>query len=143
MAENGKAQVMSPEEWLLERKLQIVKQANCKELFDQIREADNLIAAGESELSKVTLQLQAAKAQAEEFEDLAVLTVEGKNEAERKARRIEALRADPTYQAQKNQIVELGFAFAECRDTLETNRRNAKRLEMEIKYRVAILEAIR
>lgn len=134
--------LMSHQEWLLERKLKLIREVSCRETLQQIEANDAEINQAEQELTKLQLSLQALKAEADETEDLAALCVEGKNEAERKARRIQALREDPAWGSLQGRIRELEASIGNLNDRLTSLRRNGKRLEYEIKYRIAILEAI-
>ncbi len=142
MANDNAPRVMTPQEWLLERKLKLIKDVSCRETLSQIEANDAAITEAESNLSKLQLSLQALKAEAEETEDLAALSVEGKNEAERKAKRIQALKEDDAWRSLQARIGEQTASIAALNDQLASLRRNDKRLQHEVRYRIAILEAL-
>lgn len=134
--------VMAPQEWVLERKLKLVRELNCRDFFDQLEANDVAVAETDREMTKANQALQAMKVEADDAESLVALGIEGKNETERKAKKTQLLREDATYRSIQSSIQMLEGSALELRDKLEALRRNGKRLELQIKYRIAILEAI-
>ena len=134
--------IISPAEHLFNRRLALARELSCASLFEEIAANDRAIADAEAELTKATLTVKATQTDAEETEALLALGVEGKNETERKARRVEALRSDPAYQSITSGLRMLESSQAEVRDRLEALKRNGKRLTLLIEYRIAILRAV-
>ncbi len=135
--------VISPEEWLLERKLELVKTANCRDLFAELKANDAEIDTIGRIISDTMASLQEAKRQADEAEKLIALNVEGSNAEKRKADAIRLLREDQSYQGLLSQIRGYEATLADANLRHDSVKRNSRRIQMEIEYRTAVLEAIR
>lgn len=135
--------VISPEEWLLERKLELVKQGNCKDLFAELRANDAELDSIDKAIMDATANLQEARRQADESEKLVALNVEGSNADKRKAETIRLLKEDASYQGLLSQIRGYEATLADANIRHDSAKRNSRRIQMEIEYRTAVLQAIR
>lgn len=124
---------------LYHAKLRLADGLNCRDLLADLERADRDLArvlAGQIELDGA---VAAAKAALGDAETLAGLSVEGKNEQERRVNRAIALQRDPQYQNAALEVRRAEIRLAEQSAALETAKRAAKRLERTIDYRVAVL----
>lgn len=124
---------------LFREKLRLSESLNCRDLLADLERVDGQLVAlvrGHAELDQ---QIAAAKGAIAEAETLATVAIEGKNEAERKTNRALALQKDVAYQ---NACLELRRAEAQLARhdaDLDAAKRQARRVEKAIDYRVAAL----
>lgn len=124
---------------LFDRKLKLMERLNCQSLFVELDDWDHRIEQLATERVSIDQQLRTNLAQQDEIETLAVLGVEGKNEAERKARKIEILRRDEGWQMVTGAVSEAQAKLAQADADLDSLKRKARRAELQIKYQVAII----
>lgn len=127
---------------LLDRKLKIGESLSCRQLFIDLEEIDAQIEEAARERIALDQLLTASQAQLAEAESLAALTVEGKNEAERKAKKTQLLREDPAYCDALGAVRDAEFKRAEADVLAETLKRKARRIERQVEYRIAALRMI-
>lgn len=124
---------------LFERKLRLAEQLQCRDLFAELASLDECIAAALLERATLDGEVRAAQRRLDELETLAALGVEGKNEAERKALRVKALHDDPFYAETTATLATKEASLAELDANLERWKRQAKRVELTIRYRTEVL----
>jgi chromosome segregation ATPase len=123
----------------LERRLRLGEQLSCRELFAELEQLDEQIVALTARVAELDRVLSYRQGELSDLETLAALGVEGKNEAERKARRIEALRNDATYQAALDLLRSTQAERDRVEAELDAAKRKARRIERRIEYQVAVL----
>lgn len=124
---------------LFDRKLKLGEALNCRQLFADWDEIDAQSEQATRDRIDLDQRLTIAQAQAADAECLAALTVDGKNDAERKARKTQALRDDPAYGEAMAVVRDLERQRAELDATTDALRRKARRIERNIEYRIAAL----
>ena len=124
---------------LLNRKLHLAEGLSCRDLFTQLTQADEQIAALSRSHSEERRRLDVARAATEEAAQVAGLEVEGKNEVERKARRALALRQDAGYIAAVTAERMAESRLSQIELDLDATKRRARRIEREIDYRTSAL----
>lgn len=129
----------APETTLFDRKLKLVSDSlSCRQLFADLETTDADIDRLGRERIEADQRLTSAQAQLAEAESLASLSIEGKNESERKARKIQLLREDPAYRDAASWLREAERQRDELDVDLESLRRKARRIERNIDYRTAM-----
>jgi hypothetical protein len=139
---NGHTDAATPgdTERLFDRKLALVRDAlSCRSLFAELEAVDGELDRLGAEKAEIEDRLRALKAEADEAETLAVVAVEGRNEAERKARRAEALRDDPRHREAAARLRDAAGDAARVEADLERMARRRRRVERAIDYRIAAL----
>lgn len=136
---NTNAAQKTNETALLDRKLKLMDQLRCRELIVEIEGVDERIIARLGEQAELQQQLAAAQAELSDAEALVALTVEGKNDVERKARRVAALRDDPAYEVAAGSAQALDQQLSAVAVDIESLKRRHRRAERQIEYRVACL----
>jgi hypothetical protein len=128
---------------LFERKLKLVAdQLSCRQLFVDLEAADTAIETGVWSRVEIDQRLAAAQAEQADAEAMVSLTVDGKNEAERKAQKIRLLRDDPAYQSATAAVRDIERRRAEADAEAEALRRKSRRIERQIEYRIAALRLL-
>lgn len=130
---------LAPAEELFNRKLNLMGSLSCKALFEDLEKLDDeflKIMAGQAE---VDFQLTGAKAAVEEAATMAILNVEGPNETERKKAKALALQRDPSYQVAVGNLNAIEAQRAQYAVDLERVKRQQRRTERQIEYRMACL----
>lgn len=133
---NGTA--TSPAEALLQRKLKMAAQFECRTVLEQLERVDAELVGVLAEIDQTSLALTRAKA---DLEDITAMQpfVEGKNAEERTQKRAAALATDESYLAGKRIVTALENERVQQQSTAERLKRAAKRLELTINYRVGVL----
>lgn len=127
---------------LADRKMHLAEQFSCRALFVELEQADAAFVRALGAKLDAEARIARGKAELEDLATLAGLAVEGKNEIERRANRVKALNQDAAYRdAVKTQRAAESEA-ARIEADLETARRTARRLELNIRYRTAVLEVL-
>lgn len=142
MADLSTARPSDPATALFERKLKLAEGLSCRQLLADWDALDAQLDAANRERAECDERVRAAHAQLAEAESLAALTVEGKNETERKARKLQALRDDPTYREAAAAVGDAERRRTEAEADAEALRRQARRVEKAIDYRIAALRLL-
>lgn len=128
---------------LLKRKLEIGESLSCRQLFADLEEVDKQIEQASRERIDLDQLYISTQAHLAEAESIASLSVEGKNEAERKAKKTQLLRDDPAYADALSAARDVERQRAEAEVNAEMLKRKARRIERQIDYRTAALQSIR
>lgn len=123
----------------LTRKLRLADSLSCKDALADWERLDTQIS--EALVNRVALdaQVRSLKAQADEQRDLVALTIEGKNEGERKGKLAQALLGDLPYQETLSQLREAERQLAVLDADVETWKRQTTRLKAMVGYRTEVL----
>lgn len=137
---NG-TRVIDPQTALLDRKLKLSADLNCRELLGELETADGNIAFLFKGRLEADAQLQAAKSAVDEAETIAALgaVCDGKNEPERKLQRERAVQEDAGYRESVAALRKAETQLAQYDADLDSEKRRARRLEKSIEYRTAAL----
>jgi hypothetical protein len=127
---------------LFERKLKLAESLSCRHLFADLEAVDAQIDQALRERVERDQRLAAAQAQVADTEALIALQAEGKNETERKARRTQLLLEDTAYQQALATVRDLDRQRDELDVALESLRRQARRIERQIEYRIAAMRLL-
>lgn len=124
---------------MLDRKLKLMERLSCHDLFLELESLDEQMISLVARQADLDREIRQRQAELAEAEALAALNVEGKNETERKARKIEALHADVAYQTALDTLRVAEAELAQTSSALEALKRKARRVERRIEYQTAIL----
>ena len=124
---------------LFERKLQMAATLTCNGLIADIERADDELADLMSKKSVLDLDIQALRAKIGDMEDMAALSVVGKNESDRKAQRVLVLQSDSAVQEVSDALRHEQSDVAELEVSIKKIERRVKRLEKTVDYRISVL----
>ena len=143
MTPSAPAAKKSAEEQLFERKLKMARELSCKTLFEDLAAVDATAMAKLGERVDLQSHFNATKASFEDAKTIAGLNIEGKNEAERTARKVEALKSDPQYQMLQMSLRAAENALQLLDNEIEELKRRSRRIEREIAYKTGVLEFLK
>ncbi len=128
-----------PRQTLFDRKLKLLETLACQPLFEKLDALDDEMVAALADVERTAMALTGAKAVVEMAEITACWEVEGKNETERKNKKVAALRDSPEYQAAVHQLTELEGQKVEANLRLSRAERQAKHIDQRVQHRIAVL----
>lgn len=133
---------VSAAERLLERRLAIVARLDVRSQFEELAVLDTDLDGLNRAKIAMTEEIVHSKANLEDAELMAVLSVEGKNETERKLAKATAIRDDLNCQQCAVILRSHTQREAECDVEIDSTRRRIKRLEMLIQNKTAYLQCL-
>ena len=124
---------------LFDRKLTLAATLTCNGLIADIERADDELADLMSKKSVLDLDIQSLRVKLGDMEDMAALSVVGKNESDRKAQRVLVLQSDTGYQSAVDALRHEQTDVAELDVAIQKLGRRVKRLEKTVDYRISVL----
>lgn len=112
---------------------------DAREALAKMAELDDQIVASAKERVVLQQRIEQARDRCDETKALVLATVEGKNETERKARAVEALRAHAGYGESYAHVCQLESEVTLIDVHLESLKRQYRRLALLIEWQTAAL----
>ena len=133
---------MSVAESLFEMKLRTAETFDLSVFFDDLERIESELQLAMLDRIAIETQLVSLQTRLADVEAILSLQAEGKNETERKARKTQLLQEDEAYQELLAKLRELERRKAENDVTLDMLRRKARRIELSISHRIAVLRLL-